>query len=92
MTTVDFITELFCRIDDEMKETPKHPQSLLYPSEIVTLGVLFAQKGGGSRAFYRWLERDYRLCFPNCPSAHDCSVFLRLIGIGPCTFWLNLDC
>ena len=67
MTTVDFITELFCRIDDEMKETPKHPQSLLYPSEIVTLGVLFAQKGGGSRAFYRWLERDYRPLFPKLP-------------------------
>lgn len=41
MTTIDFITELFCRIDDEMKEVPKHPQSYLYPSEIVTLALLF---------------------------------------------------
>ena len=60
MTTVDFITELFYRIDDAMVDIPKHPQSRLYPSEIVTLGVLFALKGGGSRAFYRWVERDYR--------------------------------
>lgn len=67
MTTVDFITELFCRIDDAMKEVPKHPQSHLYPSEVVTLGVLFALKGGGSRAFYRWVERDYRPLFHQLP-------------------------
>jgi len=67
MTTVDFITELFCRIDDEMKEISKHPQSRFFPSEIVTLGVLFALKGGGSRAFYRWLARDYRPLFPKLP-------------------------
>jgi hypothetical protein len=54
MTTVDFITEFFCRIDDAMVEVHKHPQSLLVPSEIVTMGVLFALKGGGSRAFYRF--------------------------------------
>jgi len=29
MTTVDFITELFCRVDDKMKEVPKHNQSSL---------------------------------------------------------------
>ena len=67
MTTIDFITELFCRIDDEMKKIAKHPQSLLQPSEIVTLGVLFALKGVGNRAFYRWLERDYRPLFPKLP-------------------------
>ena len=39
MTTVDFITDLFCRVDDEMKETKKHSQSLLYPTEIVVLGL-----------------------------------------------------
>ena len=67
MTTEDFITELFCRIDDAMKAVAKHPLGLLFPSEIVTLGVLFALKGGGSRAFYRWLERDYRPLFPRLP-------------------------
>ena len=41
MTTEDFITELFCRIDDEMKDIAKRPQSLLQPSEIVTLGLCF---------------------------------------------------
>jgi len=67
MTTEDFITELFCRIDDAMKGIAKHSQALLYPSEIVTLGVLFALKGVGNRAFYRWLARDYRPLFPNLP-------------------------
>jgi hypothetical protein len=67
MSTEDFIIELFCRIDDAMKQVPKHPQSHLYPSEIVTLGVLFALKGVGNRAFYRWLVRDFHPLFPKLP-------------------------
>lgn len=64
MTTVDFITALFCRVDEEMGDVPKHPQAHLFPSEVVTLALLFALKGGGERAFYRWLARDYRPLFP----------------------------
>ncbi len=67
MTTIDFITELFCRVDDGMPEVPKHRQANLYPSEIVTLGMLFAIKGVGERAFYRWVSRDYRALFPHLP-------------------------
>ncbi len=67
MTTEDFIIELFCRIDDAMKGIAKHSQASLYPSEIVTLGVLFALKGVGNRAFYRWLVRDYKGLFPRLP-------------------------
>ncbi len=67
MTTEDFITELFCRIDDAMKDVAKHSQASLYPSEIVTLGMLFALKGVGNRAFYRWLTRDYQPLFPKLP-------------------------
>ncbi len=67
MTTVDFITELFCRIDDQMKGIPQHVQAKLSPSEIVTLGILFALKGVGNRAFYRWIARDYRGLFPQLP-------------------------
>ena len=57
MTTEDFIIELFCRIDDAMKGMQKHSQANLCPSEIVTLGILFALKGVGNRAFYRWVKR-----------------------------------
>ncbi len=67
MTTEDFIIELFCRIDDTMPDEPKDSQAKLYPSEIMTLGVLFALKGVGNRAFYRWLERDCKPLFPNLP-------------------------
>ena|SRR5574341_202400 len=67
MTTEDFIIELFCRIDDQMSDIAKHPQLNLYPSEIVTLAVLFAIKGVGDRAFYRWLDRDWRPLFPKLP-------------------------
>jgi hypothetical protein len=67
MTTIDFITDLFCRIDDQMQSLPKHPQATLWPSEVVTLGVLHALKGVGNRAFYRWLTRDYSPLFPHLP-------------------------
>jgi len=67
MTTEDFIIGLFCRIDDQMKDLAKHPQANLYPSEIVTLAILFAIKGVGDRAFYRWLARDWRPLFPKLP-------------------------
>ena len=67
MTTVDFITAVFCRVDEQMKAVPKHPQATLWPSEVVTLGLLHALKGVGNRAFYRWLARDYRPLFPRLP-------------------------
>jgi len=66
MTTVDFITELFCRVDDKVKGK-KHSQAKLHPSEVVTLALLYALKGCGPRAFWRWLARDYRPLFPKLP-------------------------
>jgi hypothetical protein len=35
---------------------------------VVTIAILFALKGVGNRAFYRWLKRDYRQLFPHLPS------------------------
>jgi hypothetical protein len=67
MTTIDFIIELFCRVDDQMTSVRKHNQAILWPSEIVTLGLLHALKGVGNRAFYRWLTRDYQALFPHLP-------------------------
>src|SRR5437764_630561 len=58
MSTEEFIIGLFCRVDDIMCDVPRHPQAVLYPSEIVTLALLFALKGTGERAFYRWLVGD----------------------------------
>ncbi len=67
MTTVDFITELFCRTDDDMPTIAKHPQANLYPGELTTIGLLYALKGVGQRAFYRWLARDCKPLFPALP-------------------------
>ena len=67
MTTTDFIIELFCRVDEQMINIQKHPQAKLYPSEIVTLALLFALKGTTSRNFYRWIKRDYQPLFPHLP-------------------------
>ena len=65
MATVDFITELFCQVDDQIGYLPKHSQARLYPSEVVTLALLYALTGKGNRAFWRWLMRDYQPLFPN---------------------------
>src|SRR4030095_15447347 len=59
MTTVEFITALFYEVDEQTGAIPTHPEAQLWPSEVVTLGLLHALKGGGNRAFSRWLTRDY---------------------------------
>ena len=50
-----------------MKNVPNHSQASLCPSERVTIGLHFAIKGVGSRAFYRWLSRDFAHWFPGLP-------------------------
>lgn len=64
MSTDYCIIALFNRV---MAEVPKHPQCRLYPSEIVTLALLFALKGVGQWAFYRWFTSNYRSWFPGLP-------------------------
>ena len=67
MAIQDFITELFCRVDDAMTDVPKHSQASLHPGEVVTLALLFAIKGVGNRAFYRWVHNNHRPEFPLLP-------------------------
>ncbi len=67
MTTEEIIIHIFCYIDDQMKQVSKVPQAKLYPSEVVTIGILFALKGGRFRAFCRWLGRDYDRLFGGLP-------------------------
>ena len=67
MTTQDFIMTLFCHVDQQRRDMPKHPKAKLSPSAVVTLALLFAITGGGMRAFYRWLIRDYHGVFPQGP-------------------------
>jgi hypothetical protein len=67
MTTWDLIIALFYHVDEQLRDLPKHPEAHLWPSEVVTLGVLHALKSVGNRAFHRWLTRDYRPLFPRLP-------------------------
>jgi hypothetical protein len=66
-TTIEFITALFSEVDEQLGAIPKHPEAHLWPSEVVTLGLLHALKGVGNRPFYRWLTRDSRPLFPRLP-------------------------
>src|SRR5437667_11745326 len=67
MSTVEFITVLFFEVDEQLRAIPKHPEARIWPSEVVTLGLLHALKGVGNRAFSRWLTRDSRPLFPRLP-------------------------
>jgi len=58
MITGDIFLPIFCIVDDSLPEIPTHPQSKLYPSELVTIGILYSLIGGCFHAFYRWLKRD----------------------------------
>ena len=77
MTTEDFVIALLCEVDDRMGDVPKHGQAILWPSELVTIGLLFALKGGYFRAFYRWLKRDYECLFVRLPER---TRLQRLLG------------
>ena len=67
MTTIDVITALFYEVDEQMRLISTHLEAHLWPSEVVTLGLLHALKGAGNRTFSRWLTRDYRPLFPHVP-------------------------
>jgi hypothetical protein len=42
MTTEEIIIHIFCSVDDNLPPIQKHSQPKLYPSELVTIGILFA--------------------------------------------------
>ncbi len=77
MTTEDIIIHIFCYVDDRMKDVKKRGNASLYPSELVTIGILFALKGGRFRAFYRWLKRDYEGLFAGLPDRTRLQRLLR---------------
>lgn len=67
MPTEEVIIRLFCSADDELPIVNKRSDAHLYPSEIVTMGLLSAFKGGRFRAFHRWLHANDRHLFPKLP-------------------------
>lgn len=78
MTTEDIIIHLFCLVDDRMGKIEKRSDAKLYPSELVTIGLLYALKGGFFRAFYRWLKRDFEDLFVELPDRTRIQRALRV--------------
>lgn len=87
MTTEEIITAIFIEVDDNLPPIKKHKQATLYPSELVTIGILFALKGVGFRAFYRWLKRDYEPLFRVYLNEHACNAYSKHITIGVNSYW-----
>ena len=85
MTTEDLIIRILCVVDEKMVELAKHPQAKLYPSELVTIGIWFALKGGTFLSFYRWLKRAYEPLFKQLP---DRTRLLRALAAHE--DWTNL--
>src|SRR5437764_776554 len=67
MTTEDISVHIFYHVDTALLKVAKHGNAKLYPSEVVTIGILFALKGGHFHAFYRWLKRDFDGLFAGLP-------------------------
>ena len=50
MTTWDVIIALFYHVDEQLHNMPTHPEAHLWPSEVVTLGLLHALTGVGNES------------------------------------------
>lgn len=77
MPTDEIIIRLFYMVDNQIADVNKRSDTHLYLSEIVTIGLLAALKGGRFRAFYRWLDANYRSFFPTLPERSRLQRLLR---------------
>ena len=73
MNTADFITELYCRIEDALPRKAPHPQARLSLSELVTIGVLHAIKNVKQRPFIG-SRITMAISSPNCRNAPASSA------------------
>jgi hypothetical protein len=64
-------------LDDQLGPVNKRLDAYLYPSEIVTIGLLFALKDGRFCAFESRLNKNYRACFPHLPERTRLQRLLR---------------
>lgn len=89
MPTEYFIIALFCRVDDMMIDVKKHTQATLYPSEVVTLALLFALKGREIATFTAGWSRIGCTCFRACLIAAACFACSTRIRNGWTGLWLH---
>jgi hypothetical protein len=72
MTTEDIIIHIFCHVDDAMLDARKEAHETLYPSEVVSIGILLALKGGSSGRFIAGSSGILMLCLGDCPTGRPC--------------------
>lgn len=77
MPTDEIIIRLFLIVDERLGNIKKRSDAKLYASEIVTIGLVFALRGGRYRAFYRWLAANYGAWFPDLPDFTRLHRLLR---------------
>jgi hypothetical protein len=77
MTMIDFIVTLFVHVDDALADQTKDPRSLLWPSEVVTLGILYTLKAKSQSAFDRWLRNNFTPLFTALPERTRLFKLLR---------------
>ena len=68
MTTWDLIIALFYHVDEQLHDLPKHPEAHLWPSEVVTLGVLHALKRTRLFRLFK-THQDWTRAFLAAPTA-----------------------
>ena len=70
MTTEEFILALFCRIEEGLRDVEKDKRANLYPSELVTLAILFALKAGRQKSFLQMGKQQLEISLPSLAGAH----------------------
>jgi hypothetical protein len=80
MSTEEILLRLFWIVDQDLADVKKRSDAHLYPSEIVTIGLMFALKGGKYRPFYRWLVANLGHWFPTLPEQSRLLRVLRDYG------------
>ena len=74
MTIEDFTTELFCCVDDKLSQrgkNGKHSQAKLYPSEVVTIAMLFALKGREQSSLLSLDSKQFQTLIPKITPSHS---------------------
>ena len=89
---VNFIIELFCKVDDAIPDASRHPQVILSVSEVVTIGIPYAVKGLTAKdpaaRFLPLAPRQLRtLVPPNCRNAPAYSAAGTPNATGPAASW-----
>ena len=74
MTTEDIIIHIFYKADDALGAVHKEILASLYPSEVVTIGMLFALKGDSSGRLIAGCAGTMTRCSAVCRSGRGCCA------------------